>query len=152
MERPIRRWNEWMSCPFQLKGFCSCRFADDGKGVRTLYYVGTSFTAPWKEPVWIEGSCEKPAVRPSVAYTQMDVTQGRCGIIRYGSHALKERSDCHLPRLVSTVDGYVGQLPRHVAAPLGHGDVTPTVGGVSADTRLGFALAEPQEPAVFCCL
>ena len=47
MEKPIRRWNEWMSCPFQLKGFCSCSFADDGKGVHTWYYVGTSFTGPW---------------------------------------------------------------------------------------------------------
>ena len=76
MERPIRRWNEWMSCPFQLKGICSCRFADDGKGVHTWYYVGTSFTAPWDEPGWIEGSCGKPAVRPSVAHLPMGVKQG----------------------------------------------------------------------------
>ena len=37
---------------------------------------------------------------------------------------------------MSTEGDYVGQLPRHVAAPLGHGGVTPTVGGASADTRL----------------
>ena len=35
MERPIRRWNEWMDCPFPLKGLCSCRFAEKGKGVHT---------------------------------------------------------------------------------------------------------------------
>ena len=46
MERPIRRWNEWMSCPFQLKGFCSCRFADDGKGVHTWYYPGITRAPP----------------------------------------------------------------------------------------------------------
>ena len=47
MQMPIRRWNEWMSCPFQLKKVCSCRFADKGEGVHTWYYVGASFPAPW---------------------------------------------------------------------------------------------------------
>ena len=87
-ERPIRRWNEWMSCPFQLKRVCSCRFADKGEGVHTWYYVGASFPAPWDEPGWSEGSCAKPAMRPSVAHTPLGVKQGLCGIIRYVSHAL----------------------------------------------------------------
>ena len=109
--------------------------------MHTWYYVGTSFPAPWSKPGWIEVSCGKPAVRPSVAHLPAGVKQGLCGIIRYVSHALKERLDSHIPRLVSDCevgnprDGYVGQLPRHVAAPLGHGGVTPTVGGASADTR-----------------
>ena len=75
-ERPIRRWNEWMSCPFQLKRVCSCRFADRGEGVHTWYYVGASFPAPWDEPGWGEGSCAKPAMRPSVAHTPLGVKQG----------------------------------------------------------------------------
>ena len=147
MERPIRRWNEWMSCPFQLKGLCSCRFAEDGKGVHTWYYVGFSFAAPWNEPDWNEGNCGKPAMRPSVAHTPLGVKQGLCGIIRYASHVLKERFGSNIPRLVSTEDDYVGQLPRHVAAPLVHGDVTPTVGGASADTRLADTAAFAPEPA-----
>ena len=133
MERPIRRWNEWMKCPFQLKGLCSCRFAEEGKGVHTWYYVGTSFTAPWMEPGWNAGSCGKPAMRPSVAHPPLGVKQGLCGIIRHGSHALMERSCRHIPRLTDPGDG-VEQLPRHVAAPLGHGGVFPPVGGASADT------------------
>ena len=142
-----------MSCPFQLKGLCSCRFADDGKGVHTWYYVGTSFTAPWDEPGWIEGSCCKLAMRPSVAHTPLGVKQGLCGTIRYVSHALKERSDSHIPRLVSAEDCYVGHIPRHVAAPLGHGGLKPIVGGASAHTRLAdsatfgpdSAAPEPQD-------
>ena len=136
MERPIRRWNDWMSCAFELKGFCSCRFADKDEGVHTLYYVGTSFPAPWDEPGWIEGSCARPAVRSSVAHTPLGVNQGLCGIIRYASRALKERFGSHIPRLESSEDGYVEQLPRHGAAPLGHGGLNPIVGGASADTRL----------------
>ena len=50
--------------------------------------------------------------------------------------ALKECSDSHIPRLVSIEGDYVEQLPRHVAAPLGHGGLNPIVGGASADTRL----------------
>ena len=146
MERPIRRWNVWMSCPFQLKGFCSCRFADDGKGVHTRYYVGTSFTAPWDEPGWNEGFCEKPAMRPSAAHLPMGVKQGLCEIIRYASHALQVRSDSHIPRLVSTEGDDVGQLPMHVAAPLGHGGLNPTVGGASADTRLADTAVFAPDP------
>ena len=37
---------------------------------------------------------------------------------------------------MSSEDGYVGQLPGHVAAPLVHGGLNPIVGGASADTRL----------------
>ena len=98
-----------MSCPFHLKGFCSCRFADKDEGVHTWYYVGTSFPAPWDEPGWIEGSCAKPAVRPSVAHTPLGVKQGLCGIIRYASRALTERFGSHIPRLESSEDGYVEQ-------------------------------------------
>ena len=130
-----------MSCPFQLKGLCSCRFAEEGKGVHTWYYVGTSFDAPWMEPGWNEGSCGKPAMRPSVAHTPLGVKQGLCGIIRHGSHALMERSCRHIPRLTDPGDG-VEQLPRHVAAPLGHGGVFPPVGGASADTRLALEHAK----------
>ena len=110
--------------------------------MHTWYDVGTSFPAPWSKPGWTEVSCGKPAVRPSVAHLPAGVKQGLCGIIRYVSHALKERLDSHIPRLEtgteyeSAEDGYVGQLPRHVAASLGHGGDTPTVGGASADTRL----------------
>ena len=72
--------------------------------------------------------------------TPLGVKQGLCGIIGYVSHALKERSDSHIPKFVSTMgryeDGYVEQLPRHVAAPLGHVGLNPFVGGASADTRL----------------
>ena len=57
-ERPIRRWNEWMSCPFQLEGLCSCRFAEDGKEMHSLYYVGTSFPLPLNGPgPWDKGNC-----------------------------------------------------------------------------------------------
>ena len=137
MERPIRRWNEWMDCPLPLKGLCSCRFAEKGKGAHTWYYVGTSFPAPWNEPGWDEGNCGKLAMRPSVAHTPVGVKQGLCGIIRYSSHALKERLGSRLPKHTSgPEDDYVRQLPRHVAAPLVHGGVTPTAGGASADTRL----------------
>ena len=135
-ERPIRRWNEWMRCPFQLKKICSCRLADNGEGVHTCYYVGASFPALWDEPDWSEGSCAKLAMRPSVAHTPLGVKQGLCGIIRYASHALKERSSSYIPRLESPEDGCGGQLPRHGAAPLGHGGLNPIVGGASADTRL----------------
>ena len=127
-------------------------FADEGKGVHTWYYVGTSFTAPWDEPGWIEGSCGKLVVRPSVAHTPLGVKQGLCGIIRYVPHALKERSDSHIPRLASSrewyepEDDYVGQLPRPVAAPLGHGVLNPTVGGASADTRLADTAAFTPDP------
>ena len=129
-----------MSCPFQLEGLCSCRFAEDGKEMHSWYYVGTSFPLPLNGlGQWDKGNCEKPAMRPSYAHTALGVKQGLCGIIRYASHVLKERSDRHLPKLGCTEDedGSVhGQLPRHVAAPLVHGGCSPTVGGASADTRL----------------
>ena len=54
--------------------------------------------APWSELGWIEGTNAKPATRPAV-YTQLGVRQGRCGIIGYGSHALKERSTVISPDL-----------------------------------------------------
>ena len=75
-------------------------------------------------------------MRPSVAHTPLGVKQGLCGIIRYVSHALMERSGSYIPRLESPEDGCDGQLPRHGAAPLGHGGLNPIVGGASADTRL----------------
>ena len=88
--------------------------------------------------------------------TPLGVKQGLCGIIRYVSHVLMERLDSHIPRIArgsgrkpfgripqltsgdgfSSEDGYVGQLPGHVAAPLVHGGLNPIVGGASADTRL----------------
>ena len=72
--------------------------------------------------------------------------QGLCGIIRHVSHALKERSDRHIPRLVDPEDGYVEQLPRHVAAPLVQGGQDFTVGGASADTRLADTPAFAPDP------
>ena len=41
-------------------------------------------------------------------------------------------------------DGYVGQLPGHVAAPLVHGGMNPIVGGASADTRLATQLLSAE--------
>ena len=70
------------------------------------------------------------------------------------SHVLKERYGSHIPRLTGSggslsadtavdlqndgesEDGYVGQLPGHVAAPFGNVGQNPFVGGASADTRL----------------
>ena len=95
-------------------------------------------------------------MRPSVAHTPPGVQQGLCGIIRYVSHVLMERPDGHIPRItrrcgrkpvgrtpqvssgdgMSSEDDHVGQLPGHVAAPLGHDGLNPIVGGASADTRL----------------
>ena len=91
-----------MSCPFQLKGVCSCSFADDGEGVHTWYYVGTSFPARWNEASGAEHKCAKPVMRPSIAHAPLGVNQGLCGIIRYGSHVLKERLGSHIPRLTES--------------------------------------------------
>ena len=115
--------------------------------------MGISFPAPWNEPGWAWRSCGQPAMRASVAHTPRGVKQGLCGIIRYVSHVLKERPDSHIPRIArgggrkpvgrtphltsgGPEDGYVGQLPGHVAAPFVHGGLNPIVGGASADTRL----------------
>ena len=116
-------------------------------------YVGASFPLSWEDPhhAWIRRA--KPALRPSVANTPLGAKQGLCGIIRYVSHVLKERLGSHIPRVArgggrkpvgrnplltadGSEDGYVGQLPGHVAAPLVHGGLNPIVGGASADTRL----------------
>ena len=49
-ERPIRRWNEWMKCPFQLTGVCSCEFPGNERTVHSHYYVGASFPLSWEDP------------------------------------------------------------------------------------------------------
>ena len=138
MKIQIRRWNEWMSCPFQLRGVCSCGFADDGEGVHTWYYVGSTFPARWNKDGMADHKCAKLVMRPSIAHAPLGVKQGLCGIIRHGSHVLKERYGSHIPRLTvsggslsvdtavnlqdegESEDGYVGQLPGHVAAPFGN--------------------------------
>ena len=143
-----------MSCPYQLRGVCSCGLAEEGQGVHTWYYVGTSFPARWNEVGVAEHKCATPAMRRSIAHAPLGVNQGLCGIIRYGSHFLNERYGSHIPRLTESgirlsadtagdspdggesEDGYVGQLPGHVAAQFANVGLTPFVGGASADTRL----------------
>ena len=49
---------------------------------------------------------------------------------------------------MSSEDGYVGQLPGHVAAPLVHGGLNPIVGGASADTRLAGTISATAEHPV----
>ena len=104
-ERPIRRWNGWMGCPFQLTSVCSCEFPGNEKTTHLHYYVGATFLLPWEDPhhAWIP--CAKPASRPSVAYSPLGAKQGLCGIIRYVSHVLKERLDGHIPRITRRCGG-----------------------------------------------
>ena len=122
--------------------------------MHTWYYAGSTFPARWNEDGTADHKCAKRAMRPSIAHAPLGVKQGLCGIIRHGSHVLKERYGSHIPRLTGcggslsadtagdqqddggSEDGYVGQLPGHVAAPFGNVGLNPFVGGASADTRL----------------
>ena len=81
--RPVRRWNEWISCPFQLFEVCSCIARAGGGGVHHRFQVGATLD------LFGDGAvCDQPAVHSSFASTAADVQQGLCGIISYASRVL----------------------------------------------------------------
>ena len=146
MERPVRRWNEWMYCPFQLEEVCTCKLMQSETKQHMTYYVGSTFSAPMLEAGCI---CTAPACSRLVAHqTPLGVQSGLCVIIRYAFRALIEHTGAQfVPRLCESGDDEdTGvSISRRAAASLPQRGINRLGVVASADTRLAeFATPEPK--------
>ena len=149
MERPVRRWNEWMYCPFQLEEICTCKLMQSETKQHMTYYVGSTFSAPMFQPGLVEaGTCDAPACsRPVVAHTPLGVQSGLCVIIRYAFRALIEHTGAQfVPRLCESGDDVDTGVStsRCAAAPLPQRGINRLGVGASADTRLADSRIDPE--------